>query len=570
MKYIIFALLLSLCLLQIYGNKFVISPNVRSSTISRSPSSDSQESCFKAILYFFKNSSSKTSEVLSPNANSGLMHFLKKINYKAKMSFFRLLSFWAGESESLNLRLAKTINGALLDDIITPAESSSIIKKLSDAGNRQLVVDAKGFVKTRKLANPEMQTQLLELIDSLLLKNQDLGKMSDRYREFFNKLDIWPEDAKVLFDSLPELPNDEREFERLTSYIIFASSFKHKKRMLAFQDSKLLFLPDQELSSFIRKFNKYQKRFSHYEHRLKHKLYKIHRQKHTAKEAAERSTQEAFEQRRIYEKLTYGCQARHLTPEHKIAMARFKKFYVGISLASGTIGYTINNRDKEKDPEWFAKLGFDLVTAYVYAWVGARIQSNPLDSYKLKMVKDYIFGSGMDLTIDSIYGAIFGVSEEIAQKRLEQLKNDPEFDQAVQKLLEHLEKEEYDKKFVEVMGEHMIRKEDGSRPIKPEDLDDEEIKDLILQSLAIQMYQEDQGKLLQTGNKAMDRFAFHRIHSIASTPARIGTGLLIYRTLCMGQANLPKALAQALGIYTAYSLTNSSVYFWARREAVNQ
>ncbi|MBT3586606.1 MAG: hypothetical protein HN509_16980, partial [Halobacteriovoraceae bacterium] len=76
--------------------------------------------------------------------------------------------------------------------------------------------------------------------------------------------------------------------------------------------------------------------------------------------------------------------------------------------------------------------------------------------------------------------------------------------------------------------------------------------------------------IIKTGSTGSDRWAFNASYAAVMLPRDTLVTLYIYRTLCMGAMNPKMALMKAIGVYTVNRLIGDQLYFWIRRQAINQ
>lgn len=506
-----------------------------------------------------------------------LIRFLQNLSYYSRMGYLRFLSMWGGQSELFSKKLAEVLNESIRKGVIDFEDAKSIVLKMNRKGNRQLVIGAKGFVGLRMLSDANIQKTIDGYIDNLFNRLPVWNVAEQRYREIFKNLESFPDDAKVFFSSLKKLPQDDNGIRLVESYIAYCKSFDHLNRKRAYSDVRYLFAAPKhhKKSKHVQKFYKMTKKFDAYERKIEKQMFRKTSRMHAPKKAKELAAKKARHQREIYEKLTYGCRAKKMTPEHRMAARRFKQFYITIGFGA-TIGtYSYNNWDKEKDAKWFGNLGYDIVVQTALRWLSAKIQSNPHSPYLEKIFQSYTMNSVVDSGMAVTYSYLFGVSDEASQERYDKLKQDPNFDENIQKLIKFLEKEEFDKKFVKTLGGYLIKEdsEQGEilrREIKKDDLGDDEIKALILKAIARQIYQEGQGEWIRTGNRGMDRYVWNRLYTPYTTASSIAIGYLMYNTLCMGMNNPAVAVLKSLAIYTTHKVVSDSIGYYIRRRAINQ
>jgi hypothetical protein len=501
------------------------------------------------------------------------LKFFKKLSYKTRLNYLNFLGLYAGkESEFYSLRFAEIVNDALLDDLITLHQAKQLVDTLKKAGNRQLFYsDSLHSIQVYTMSSKHLKDQI-EISFQGLLNDTDLPhKFIDRYKNFFHGLDLFPEpDLRVLFANINNLPETEEGFLRFTRYIEYASSFTHSQRLKAFEEIKHLDDVPVRKNSHIARFEKVQQKFDNYEVRMRDKLYQQKMRKtHNAVKSAEEAKVEAFKRRQIYEKLSYGCRAKRVNQEHLVASKRFMKIYMSMAAAGAVGSHLIHHGHEEKDRDWFKKLGFDVSVAVIMHYIGAKIKANPHSSFTQKYMQTFFTQSAAAGPIATAYAKLFGVSEEVVEAKFEELKNDPEFQYQITKLLNYLDKEKVEEKFIKLMDQHYIKDGNSYKEVTRENIDDEQVKDMLLEAIARQAYQSEQGHLIATGNKGMDYFLFNRGFYLAfGTANSLVMGTIIYKTLCMGGVNPTHAAAKIITVFAIDHLVFHGVLFGLQKYSI--
>ncbi|MFT6604685.1 MAG: hypothetical protein ACJARO_002209 [Bacteriovoracaceae bacterium] len=290
--------------------------------------------------------------------------------------------------------------------------------------------------------------------------------------------------------------------------------------------------------------------------------------------------------------MAYGCRSTKWTPERKAAGNTFKKFTIGIGLASSIGAYTYQNYDRDIDAKWIGRLGYELTAGVLVGLVASKIVSNPENSPVALALKKYFFSRGTGLVDMFAYGSLFGISNEQAQERLDNLMKDPNRRAEIEKLRQYMDQKNLYQKFkesfiekvknfkqsgvgVENKGDGMITEPVSGNSINwdsmtEEDLEDDEIQNLLMTSIISQMYDEQKGDLIATGNVGSDRFAFHAAYGALLLPKDTFVSLYIYNTLCMGAMNPKAALIKAIGIFSLNRIIFDQIYYFSRRTSINQ
>lgn len=367
------------------------------------------------------------------------------------------------------------------------------------------------------------------------------------------------------------------------SYFQYMDSLKPKQEMIAAADLAMVG-GDESSTKFLKKYRKIQKSIGKEKDKITKSINKKVAKENPGRTSAELdkiAQKEIKKYMKGYEKLSYGCRSTKMTPERKMAAATFKKFTIGIGIASTVAGYSYNNRDKPKDGQWFGKLGYELTWGVITGYLASKIISNPENGPVNIALKKYFLARGNGLIDMGLYGWMFGASNEDAEQRLADLKNSPEKRKQLLELKKYLE----DKKvFAKVKDSIIENVKKLGLPIKPpveihdidwenlsdEDLEREDVQDVVMAAILSQIYDENKGKVFNTGHIGADRYSFHASYGLIMMPKDTFISLYIYNVLCMGQMNPRQALFKALGIYTLNRVVFDQMYYFARRESINQ
>ncbi|MEI8348421.1 MAG: hypothetical protein WCG27_13210, partial [Pseudomonadota bacterium] len=269
------------------------------------------------------------------------------------------------------------------------------------------------------------------------------------------------------------------------------------------------------------------------------------------------SRQVVEDKKQIYENLTYKCRSMRVNDEHRRTEKAFRNVYLALNFLSTVTIYSYVNRDRPKDAQWFGKLGFDSVVGTIQRWFLSKMRANPLDGFWAKYYKNNIFYASTDLVVSPLYDFLFGQ----IPKWLDSRQN-----QAQEELIRKLEEKHFDEAIVKNMVSiPTLENEEILTPERTERYEEE-----ILQNVTNNLYEEEKGDWIATGNKGLDRYVFHRLFNASMSTASVGFSLWIYHTICMGKETPSRALAQAIGIYAIDKALIDTFYFETRREAINQ
>lgn len=388
---------------------------------------------------------------------------------------------------------------------------------------------------------------------SLLKNNWKVGEKKKFLREL-KELDIADEDIKIIIDSL----NGQTEQvtpERVKQYLTYALSLSKKDQRVALLD--LAQLDAREVNSLhISKFVEHEKKIQD----------KIVSKKMSSVEKAR------------YKELYYGCRALSPNQVNKNAARDFKRFNLSLNLGTLGASYAFYNMDKEKDAEWWSKLGYDLGVTIFFSYVGGKIQTNPADTQIVKSLKGYFSGRLMGLTDVVVYDPLFNKEQEKAKERIESLKQDPNYKEEVAVLLkDYGERNLYRKLKAELI--HSLKKlpEGISLGLKGNsidennvdwnnlthaDLDRPEVQDVLVAASMMQIYHENNGEWIDTGDAGLDRYTYNSAFYAIMIPKSIVQNFITYRMLCMGQDNAKLSFTKAVIFNVALKLHSESGIVW--------
>lgn len=395
-----------------------------------------------------------------------------------------------------------------------------------------------------------------------LFKNKwKIGEQKKFLREL-EELEISAEDTKTIIDSLnmqlhPVTP------ERAKNYLVYVRSLSKKDQKVALLD--LAQLDAREVNS------KHVTKFVAHEKKIQEKF------------AAKKMS--SVEESR-YKELYYGCRALSPNQVNKNAARDFKRFNLALGLGTLGASYAFYNMDKEKDAEWWSKLGYDLGITIFFSYVGGKIQTNPTDTQIVKSLKGYFSGRLMGLTDVIVYDPLFNKEREKAQARIEALKKDPNYKEEVTGLLkEYGERGLYRKlkddlintlkKLPEgislgVKGNSVDENNVDWNNLTHADLDRPEVQEVLIAASMMEVYNENKGELIDTGDVGLDRYAYNSVFYAVMIPKSIVQNFITYRMLCMGQDNAKLSFTKAVVFNVASNFIVNQALFGYRHQAINQ
>ena len=402
------------------------------------------------------------------------------------------------------------------------------------------------------------------------------------------KLELEEKVLKALDEKLKTLKTKPSK-EEFGSYLLFLDSLREKNKLKSIAELHELGNPDYK-SPLMKKHNKIQKIVDKGTEKQANKLTKQIETENPGIPKIELEARVAREMSKYteqYERLAYGCRSTKWTPERKAAAQSFKKFTIGIGMASSIGAYTYQNWDREFDGVWIGRLGYELTVGALVGMIATKIVSNPENTPVMLALKKYFFSRGTGLIDMVAYGAPFGISDEEAKARLENIMKDPNRKAEIKKLRKYMDEKNLYQKFKEKFVENVKKYKENGEPLKgdgkilepisgksvdwdslsTEDLEDEGIQNLLLTSIVQQMYDEQKGDLIATGNAGSDRYAFHATYGLIMMPK---VSLYIYNTLCMAALNPKAAMIKAIGLFALNRIVFDQIYYYMRWTSINQ
>lgn len=265
----------------------------------------------------------------------------------------------------------------------------------------------------------------------------------------------------------------------------------------------------------------------------------------------------SFLNRNKSENLYAQCLSPDKNELKDLAASRFFKINMGMSAATNIIGYTQRNWEEQKNFEWFARLGYGVALSAVAGTLAQKIISNNGNRFNY-LLKDYIFTRVV--TVGYFGGLnLFFDNTKSQRAKLEKLKTDPNFKEDIKKLKNYAEDQSrLDRAKKEIISylSHLevinigigIHEGIDFDHLKPSDLDDQDIQDVVIASIIAQEYKQQKGALVVTGSKQNDFLLYDSIYSVLKIPKEILVNKIIAQTLCLNSNNPTRGYTQAIGI----------------------
>jgi len=261
-------------------------------------------------------------------------------------------------------------------------------------------------------------------------------------------------------------------------------------------------------------------------------------------------------------------------------MAQFRKMAIGLGAGMTLITYPAYHWQEEKNARWFGKLAYELSIGILMKALTSTLVGSPSGTFAQKIGTQWLGAAGVGLMDMSAYSYLLGTDPKTAEKILDDLKKDPNFEANMKKLKAHLENPswvtEVRRKIPDLVAK--IQKEklpSDSRDktlgawdkITPSQFSDPEIREALLEAVEIQLYAQ-KDTLLKTGDAGVDRYAFNRAWDVPGYTWGTGVSLLIYRTICLNSENPAKGLRNAVLFYLMSRAITDQIYFPGRKEVI--
>ncbi|GAB4408641.1 MAG: hypothetical protein OHK0056_09900 [Bacteriovoracaceae bacterium] len=514
-----------------------------SSFVSRSPSGSlTCDEAMRALL-------------VTPSRFAWMQKGIQRLSYLEKGLRIKALIWMSEHIVEDSPFLFRSIEAILNELKLSPKEFEEVASYLPKSSRFKLtylspkvkLLDAESVNQFKKEIVVDQLVSKLQLDE---LKRDEFLHLAD---ESVLNLNQWNKIHQTLRGVEKETLEREQRFQK---FIMFLSTLPPRSRQESVQNVLEFFNPQTEFKQ-AQIFQKQLNKFSEHKMVLERKFKNL--------PTAQR-TFEVEKALKTYEKLSLSCRSRGSTMEKQFAAKQGTKFFLGLGLASTTGSYFYNNWDKDHDMKWFGNLGFDITTSFIFTFAYTKILGSNQSGFIGTSLKAYATFAGLDYLSAEAYSQIFGVSQAEAEERLQTMLKNPKAREELARLKDMLESEKFDEKLSKNI-EKIVQNMDAQN--LDEIINDESNRERILEAISFDMYAQEAGEMIRTGDKGLDRYLFHRGYDVIGTPKGIAIGYLIFSTLCRNSANPKVALAKALFIYLADRVTFDYIYYNLRRQAIN-
>jgi DNA-binding transcriptional MerR regulator len=396
-----------------------------------------------------------------------------------------------------------------------------------------------------------------------LLKNSWTQSQKKKFIIEVKSLGFSNSNIKIMIESL-NWQRESADINHVRKYLIYVLGLSDKDQKVALMD--LAQLDSHEVNS------KFIKKFIAHENKI---LEKIKANKLTSK----------VEQKR-YEELYYGCRSLRPNEVNKGATKDFKRFNLALNLGTLGASYAYFNMDKDINAEWFEKLGYDVGVTLMLSYVGGNIQTKVTDSQMVKSLKSYFLGRAAGITDIAIFDPIFNKEHEEAQKRIEDLKQDPQYKEKILELQKSYQSRGIYRKYkneiistlkklpdrisLGIKGNSIDENNIDWNNLTQADLDRSDVQEVLVAAAMAQIYNESKGQWIDSDDAGLDKYAFSSVFNAILIPKSIAQNFITYRMLCMGQDNAAMSFAKAALFNVSSNFIVNQLFYSYRKKAINQ
>lgn len=506
----------------------------------------------------------------------------------------------ADKSEIYNENLTLLTNKILKENLL-PLQS---VKKILE---EELGGAAKFFISTQERVvkyTLNLDPEKVKFVDDYILSQKLTKNYAKEYRDILLSSNRSVEELKIAIDSGMKLRTNSKDLKQFRNYVEFLEGSKASDVRKAMKDIEHIYQYDFKpnalkpgfLSSASEKFLENEYKVLRYEERrfneILEELKISEKDPHLKDSLVKRAKAQAAGEAEVFQKLRAGCNSGKGGAKLDAAKKKFRRFKMGLSLASTPLLYYMKNKDKlDTDPFWFERLGYEMGMGIVFTWVGNKIITGTDSSFWKKYLQGQMYGAALDAPNALGYDMLFGkngyaryvknvYSNEYVESKVEKefnaLKNSENFEEDVKALflfLEERSKEFNTKNFLNKYF-NLSAYDSSMDPdkITREDLESEEAQEMMMELLAERMYLQNMGNwpIFQTGSTGADRWAFYRMNNISNGLKGLVLDLTIFRILCLEPAGPVGSFGLAMGIILADKLFLGDFTYTLRRDAINQ
>lgn len=261
--------------------------------------------------------------------------------------------------------------------------------------------------------------------------------------------------------------------------------------------------------------------------------------------------------RERFDRLSRLCLSPNNNGFKQLANYKMNGINLKMSYAATVVGYTNNNKNQNKDLEWFGRLGLGLTVRASYGTLFSKILKGNESRFSY-ILKDYFLTRLV--TVGYIGSAMILFTNNKAEKiKLEELKKSPTFNSDLEKLQNYANDETLLKRFkketmaflsqLKIIDTGLgIHEGVDFNHLTQEDLSDPDIQKVVLAALIAEEYEKQQGSLALTGSKMQDFYLYDSLYSLTKIPKDIFVDKTVNKIVCLNTYNSHRGMTQAVGI----------------------
>jgi uncharacterized protein YozE (UPF0346 family) len=451
------------------------------------------------------------------------------------------------------------------------------------------------FYSARFPATMSIKGDCVDVLDELVRPMPTLwNELSEnrvlisQYQREFRSITLSDPEIEWIRGMIKELPPEEIFRKKLRSGVLYARTLSTNQAPHFEKEFARWIKEDDGLPSLaMRKFLRHYRRVEKFEDKMYHMEFnKLGRLDSTSRQL--RSRVVAHEKARLYERNYYRCMNAVADPTQvtKEGLKRANTVALGITFgggASALITYGATNYDREMDFDWWAEIGFVVVTSMAMGYINSKwVIANPrLKMWSQRFPLLMAATAVEDIGVTALWTYLLG-AEPRDHEEVKRLLADPKFQERLHLFKDWLENtvdfEKHLEQFSQIFELYAVHEDgeiDENAPtgesiltFDPEDLDEEQTIALLIQALSDYEYHQNKGPL-SLGSEDYDRYAFHRGIDLIYQSSFLIAGDLMYKTLC-STPNPKLAIMKSIGVFMAINLATDGLYFFSRRELINQ
>jgi hypothetical protein len=548
---------------------------------SRGPASITQKTCTGLMADIFVAQKKNRFKRARKKVINGAVSKIKTMSLKAKFNFLKTINARRGRLKGFSEMYANTLNKMISEGILSPSDVPALLK------NKKKLKYGFDFTYGEVRVVPTSWDGLPNLDESMDLILDRFNPGPDqvmRLRRLLSESNFNPEELQEFSRYFSRFPDSDENWKILKEYLSYATAMRSKHKMAALREMPGLFFSENK-AKHLKKFRKIRKSIDSYEIKQTKKLEKKALKKGSSKaEAKKIAKHEAKNMTELYSNLKYSCRSTKPTAESKQAAKSTSKFFMGMGISATALTYGYVNWDKDKTKfDWYGKLGHDLAWKFIFQYGYNAIMTDQSATFLKKMASLHVFYTPADYIEAAMYELEFGEENSFIEEEYERIlkarkEEDPTFTAEYNKMMTSLNNEYFFEKIKKYAKELISGKATNSKDkfdeilslqeISVGELEDEEMKDRLMQAVTLKLYDENSGDM-KLGSHTLDRYLFVRSYDVVDVPKSLLMGLWIYKTMCMGGMNIKAAVTQASLIYAIDSIVSKFIYYQIRRDFIN-